>query len=35
MQIDIEKSQKEIKNHGDYAFPVNVSAADFLSGIWE
>ncbi len=25
MQIDIEKSQKEIKEHGDYAFPVNVS----------
>ncbi|MGN1267257.1 MAG: helix-turn-helix domain-containing protein [Dorea sp.] len=25
MQINIEKNQKEIKEHGDYAFPVNVS----------
>lgn len=25
MQINIEKNQKEIKEHGDYAFPVNIS----------
>lgn len=25
MQINIEKNQKEIKEHGDYTFPVNVS----------
>ena len=25
MQINIEKNKKEIKEHGDYAFPVNVS----------
>ena len=24
-QINIEKNQKEIKKHGDYAFPVEVS----------
>ena len=25
MQINIEKNQKEIKEHGNYAFPVYVS----------
>ena len=25
MQIHIEKNQKEIKEHGNYGFPVNVS----------
>ena len=25
MQINIEKNQKEIKAHGNYSFPVNVS----------